>query len=154
MKKKIENQIKVEFSASSANEGVARTLICAFCAPLDVTLGELSDVRCAVSEAVTNAIVHAYRGMDAKKAKVYLLATLYDDRSIKIVVRDFGRGIDNIEEAMQPLFTTDSTGERSGMGFAIMQSFMDGVRVKSTVGRGTTVEMKKRFSALGASETA
>lgn len=146
MKKEMQNQIKAELCAVSENEALARTLISGLCAAIDVTLTELSDVRCAVSEAVTNAIVHAYGGGSARQ-KVYLLVTLYADRSVKIVVRDFGRGIADIERAMQPLYTTDASGERSGMGFAIMQSFMDSVRVKSVVGRGTTVEMKKRFSA-------
>ncbi len=144
-RKTIVNQLKTEFSAISVNEGLSRSMVCALVAQLDVSVDALADVRCAVSEAVTNAIVHGYGCHGGDKNIVYILATLYSDRSVKIVIRDRGCGIVDIEQAMEPLYTTDTTGERSGMGFAIMQSFMDDVKVKSIPGKGTTVEMRKRF---------
>ena len=153
MKKEVINRLKIVFDAVSENEALARTVVTAFCAAMDVTLSELSDVRCAVSEAVTNAIVHGY-GAGKARGSVTLLATLYGDRSVKIVIRDSGVGIADIAVAMQPLYTTDKSGERSGMGFAVMQSFMDEVRVKSRVGGGTSVELKKRFSPLPSKEAA
>lgn len=147
-KKKIINQMKTEFSALSVNEGLSRSMICAMAAQLDLTVDALADVRCAVSEAVTNAIVHGYGGDEkAGRKTVYILTTLYSDNSIKIIIRDRGCGIGDVPRAMEPLYTTDTTGERSGMGFAIMQSFMDTVRVRSVPGKGTTVELRKRFSA-------
>ncbi|MBQ3066298.1 MAG: anti-sigma F factor [Clostridia bacterium] len=152
-KKIVVNQMKTEFRAISENERLARTLVCALLAPLDVTVDELADVRCAVSEAVTNSIVHGYGGGCADRT-VYILTTLYADRSVKIVIRDRGVGIADVDAAMEPLFTTDKSGERSGMGFAIMKTFMDSVRVRSTPGLGTTVELKKTFAPLAAQETA
>ena len=159
-KKKIVNQMKTEFSALSVNEGLARSMVCAMTAQLDVSVDALADVRCAVSEAVTNAVVHGYGGASgpdtagtggstgtAGRKTVYILTTLYSDNSVKIIIRDRGRGIADVKRAMEPLYTTDTTGERSGMGFAIMQSFMDAVRVRSVPGKGTTVELRKRFSA-------
>ena len=146
-KKQIINQMKAEFSALSVNEGLSRSMLCAMVAQLDIPVDALADVRCAVSEAVTNAIVHGYGGGAGTGRKtVYILCTLYSDNSVKIIIRDRGCGIADIEQAMQPLFTTDTTGERSGMGFSIMKSFMDTVRVRSVPGRGTTVELRKRFS--------
>ncbi len=152
-KKKIINQMKAEFLAVSENERLSRAVVSALTAQLDVTVEELADVRCAVSEAVTNAIVHAYRESVPRRgarATVYILITLYDDRSIKIVVRDKGCGIADLHRAMEPQFTSDDTGERSGMGFSIMQSFMDCVRVRSAPGKGTTVELRKVFSRQSA----
>ena len=166
IRKHIINQMKTEFRAISENERLSRAMICAMIAQMDVTVEELADVRCAISEAVTNAVVHAYRGttvrttsgaesdtddtsgdtFDDSRNTVYILTTLYDDRSVKIIIRDRGCGITDIRRAMEPLYTTDETGERSGMGFAIMQSFMDTVKVKSAHGRGTTVEMRKKFA--------
>ena len=147
IKKHIANQMKTEFRAISENERLSRAMICAMIAQMDVTVEELADVRCAISEAVTNAVVHAYRGSaDQSRNTVYILTTLYTDRSVKIIIRDRGCGIPDIRRAMEPLYTTDTTGERSGMGFAIMQSFMDTVKVKSAHGRGTTVEMRKKFA--------
>ncbi|MGM9625443.1 MAG: anti-sigma F factor [Eubacteriales bacterium] len=147
------NQMKTEFRAVSENERLSRAMICAMASQLDITVDELADVRCAVSEAVTNAVVHAYRGeMCSARNTVYILTTLYSDRSIRIIVRDHGCGIADIRQAMEPLYTTDMTGERSGMGFAIMQNFMDTVKVKSTPGRGTTVELRKAFAPLPSGE--
>ena len=170
IRKHIINQMKTEFRAISENERLSRAMICAMIAQMDVTVEELADVRCAISEAVTNAVVHAYRGttvrttsgaesdtddtsgdtFDDSRNTVYILTTLYDDRSVKIIIRDRGCGIADIRRAMEPLYTTDETGERSGMGFAIMQSFMDSVRVKSAHGRGTTVELRKKFAPIAA----
>ena len=121
-----------------------------------ITVEELADVRCAVSEAVTNAIVHAYRESTSRRgarATVYILITLYDDRSVKIVIRDKGCGIADLHRAMEPQYTSDDTGERSGMGFAIMQSFMDCVRVRSAPGKGTTVELRKTFALRDAADS-
>ena len=163
IRKHIINQMKTEFRAISENERLSRAMICAMIAQMDVTVEELADVRCAISEAVTNAVVHAYRDtkesefaadsvdgagdtFDHNRNTVYILTTLYDDRSVKIIIRDRGCGITDIRRAMEPLYTTDETGERSGMGFAIMQSFMDTVRVKSAHGKGTTVELRKKFA--------
>ena len=163
IRKHIINQMKTEFRAISENERLSRAMICAMIAQMDVTVEELADVRCAISEAVTNAVVHAYRDtkesepaadnvdgagdtFDHSRNTVYILTTLYDDRSVKIIIRDRGCGIADIRRAMEPLYTTDETGERSGMGFAIMQSFMDTVRVKSAHGKGTTVELRKKFA--------
>lgn len=163
IRKHIINQMKTEFRAISENERLSRAMICAMIAQMDVTVEELADVRCAISEAVTNAVVHAYREtkesepaadsvdgagdtFDHNRNTVYILTTLYDDRSVKIIIRDRGCGITDIRRAMEPLYTTDETGERSGMGFAIMQSFMDTVRVKSAHGKGTTVELRKKFA--------
>lgn len=161
-KKHIINQMKTEFRAISENERMSRAMICAMIAQMDVTVEELADVRCAVSEAVTNAVVHAYRGAQLTedddmsseapasqpKKTVYILTTLYDDRSVKIIIRDRGCGITDVRRAMEPLYTTDETGERSGMGFAIMQSFMDSVKVRSAHGKGTTVELRKKFAPV------
>ena len=162
IRKHIINQMKTEFRAISENERLSRAMICAMIAQMDVTVEELADVRCAISEAVTNAVVHAYRGssvplgadtgagdtFDDSRNTVYILTTLYDDRSVKIIIRDRGCGIADIRRAMEPLYTTDETGERSGMGFAIMQSFMDSVKVKSAHGRGTTIELRKKFAPI------
>ncbi len=154
MRKRIVNQLKTEFRAVSENERLSRAIVCAMIAQMDVTVEELADVRCAISEAVTNAVVHAYRGQESPRNTVYIMITLYDDRSTKIIIRDRGCGIPDIRRAMEPLYTTDDTGERSGMGFAIMQSFMDKVKVKSAHGKGTTVELRKTFSAALSAQTA
>ena len=155
IRKHIINQMKTEFRAISENERLSRAMICAMIAQMDVTVEELADVRCAISEAVTNAVVHAYTGpayqsKPSDRNTVYIMITLYDDRSCKIIIRDHGCGIPDIRRAMEPLYTTDDTGERSGMGFAIMQSFMDNVKVKSAHGKGTTVELRKKFAAVSA----
>lgn len=144
-KKTVCNQLKTEFLALSENEGLARSLVCAFVAQCNPTMAELSDVRCAVSEAVTNAIVHGYGGVTGKNT-VYIHLTLYENRSFRCVIRDKGCGIADVQKALEPLYTTDTTGERSGMGFAIMQSFMDHLRVVSKVGQGTSVVLKKTFA--------
>ena len=128
------------------NEGVARSLVGSTVSLLDPTLEELADIKCSVSEAVTNAIVHGYGGAGGM---VYISVKLYADRSVQIEVRDKGCGIADVEEARRPLFTTDETGERSGMGFTVMETFMDALSVSSGAKRGTRVVMTKRLSYHG-----
>lgn len=136
------NYITFEFLSRSANEGFARSAVAAFAAQLDPTLEELGDIKTAVSEAVTNAIVHAYpEALGTVQVKVRVCG----ENVLEITVRDHGRGIPDIEQARQPMFTTGGA-ERSGMGFTIMESFMDAVTVRSVPGRGTTVVMKKKLS--------
>lgn len=142
MKKSCINRLACTLPAISSNESVARSLVAAFVSLPDPTLEELADIRCAVSEAVTNAIVHGYRGTFGD---IYISVKLFDDRSVRIEVRDRGCGIADIEEARKPLFTTDTSGERSGMGFAVMEAFTDKVKVISAPGRGTRVILEKRL---------
>ena len=142
--KKIINEMKLRLPAKSVNEGVCRAIISAFVAELNPTVEELGDLRCAVSEAVTNAIVHGYRNLpEGKKAYVYISVRLYEKREISVEISDSGCGIENVEEAMTPSYTTGEAGERCGMGFLVMESFTDSLSVKSRVGRGTTVLMRK-----------
>ena len=135
------NKFNMSLFARSANEGFARSCISAFAAQLDPTLEELNDIKTAVSEAVTNCIVHAYR---EKLGKIYITAEITEGGILKIKIRDTGCGIENVPLALEPLFTTVG-GERAGLGFAVMQSFMDSVRVTSKPGKGTTVSMKKKI---------
>lgn len=137
------NEMKVTLPAISVNEGVARALVGAFCAQLNPTLEEIADLKCAVSEAVTNCIVHAYRG---EGGPIYISVSLYSDRSVSLSVRDRGCGIADVALARQPLYTTNTDGERSGMGFSVMETFTDRLSVRSRVGVGTGVTMKKRLS--------
>lgn len=134
--------IKIEFPSRSANEAFARTAVACFAARLDPTLDELSDIKTAVSEAVTNCIVHGYPD---SIGTVWLRARIDRDGKLEIVVRDKGVGISDIEKARQPMFTTGGE-ERSGMGFTIMESFMDSVRVRSLPGKGTTVFMSRKLA--------
>lgn len=145
MKVKPNNYIAIEFLSRSANEGFARTAVAAFAAQLDPTLDELGDIKTAVSEAVTNAIVHAYP--DAL-GQISLRASVFDGNVLEIVVRDWGCGIDDVEKAREPLYTTGGE-ERSGMGFTIMESFMDKLAVRSKKGKGTVVTMKRAISPRG-----
>jgi stage II sporulation protein AB (anti-sigma F factor) len=147
MKKKT-NEIKLVFPSVSENENFARTAVAAFAAQLDPTLEELADIRTAVSEAVTNCIVHAYRNGNGN---IFLHCVLFDEGSIRIKIRDLGCGIDDVQKAMQPLYSTAGE-ERAGLGFAVMQTFMDKLRVKSTVGKGTTVTMEKKVFGKMAAE--
>jgi stage II sporulation protein AB (anti-sigma F factor) len=137
------NHISITMDSLSVNESFARMAVAAFITPLDPTYGELSDIKTAVSEAVTNCIVHGYFDSDGE---IYLTAQYYDDNVVKITVKDKGRGIENVKQAMEPLFTTDGSGERSGMGFPIMQTFMDKVKVISKPGRGTTIIFSKKIN--------
>ena len=139
---RIENYVTMDFLSRSNNEGFMRVAAAGFAAQLDPTLDELGDIKTAVSEAVTNAIVHAYPD---RIGRIQVKMKLLESNTLEIVVRDWGRGIDNIEQARQPLFTTGGE-ERSGMGFTIMESFMDTLRIKSTPDKGTTVVMRKRIS--------
>ena len=141
MRAKASNQVNVDFPSRSANEGFARTIAACFAAQLDPTLDEVNDIKTAVSEAVTNAIVHAYPDTIGK---VSLKLRLYEDNVMELVVRDWGVGIADVEQAREPMFSTGGE-ERAGMGFTIMESFMDNLRVRSVPGKGTTVSMKKRI---------
>lgn len=138
---KYENYLKTEFPSRSANEALARSVCGIFAAQLDPTMEELGDLKTAVSEAVTNAIVHAY---PESIGKISLRCRILPDAVLEIQVRDWGRGIEDIDKARTPLFTTGGE-ERSGMGFTIMESFMDSLTVRSKPGRGTTVTMRRRL---------
>ena len=136
------NEAAVSFLSRSSNEGFARTAAACFAAQLDPTLEEINDIKTAVSEAVTNCIVHAYPD---RLGRVSLRLRLFEDNSLEIQVKDWGVGIADVEEARRPMFTTGSA-ERSGMGFTIMESFMDAVKVRSTPGRGTVVTLRRRLA--------
>ena len=135
----LENNVEVIFEAKSENESFARVVAAAFVTKLDPTLEEISDIKTAESEAVTNCIVHGYEG---EEGKVYMDLSLKDNE-VTIKIKDDGVGIDNIHRAMEPLFTTKPELERSGMGFSFMEAFMDGLEVLSAPGEGTVVKMKK-----------
>ena len=139
---KAENQVRLEFPSRSANEGFARTAAACFAAQLDPTLEEINDVKTAVSEAVTNAIVHAYPDT---LGKISMKLRIREDHTLEVVVRDWGVGIADVEQARTPLFTTGGQ-ERSGMGLTIMESFMDQLRVRSVPGKGTTVTMRRKIA--------
>ena len=143
MKTKALNEVTLEFVSRSSNESFARSAVACFAAQLDPTLNELEDIKTSVSEAVTNAIVHAY---PEELGKVQLKVRICPGNVLEITVRDRGRGIPDVEKARQPMFTTGGA-ERSGMGFTIMESFMDHLSVRSTAGRWTTVVMKKRLAS-------
>ena len=143
MKTKALNEVTLEFVSRSSNESFARSAVACFAAQLDPTLNELEDIKTSVSEAVTNAIVHAY---PEELGKVQLKVRICPGNVLEITVRDRGRGIPDVEKARQPMFTTGGA-DRSGMGFTIMESFMDHLSVRSTAGRGTTVVMKKRLAS-------
>ena len=136
------NELRAEFMSKSENESFARMIVAAFVAPLDPTIEELSDIRTAVSEAVTNSIVHGYT---EKKGNIYLECYSRDDE-VTIVVKDYGKGIADVAKAREPMFTTDDTGDRSGMGFSVMEAFCDRVEVSSEVGKGTKVTLYKTLS--------
>ena len=136
------NEVKLTFLSRSANEGFARTVAACFAAQLDPTLDEVNDIKTAVSEAVTNCIVHAYPD---KLGTVTLRLRLFEDNVMEIVVKDTGVGIPDVEKARKPLFTTGGA-DRSGMGFTIMESFMDNLKVRSQAGKGSTVTMRRRIS--------
>ena len=142
---KEQNYIKLEFPSRSSNEFFARSAVAAFAAQLDPTLEELGDVKTAVSEAVTNAIVHAYPDTIGR---IVMRLRIIGSNTLEIMIKDFGKGIDNVQEAMRPLYTTGGS-ERSGMGFTIMDSFMDTLRVRSRPDKGTTVTMRRRISPRG-----
>lgn len=143
-----QNEITFEFDSRSENEGLARTVVAAFITPLDPTLEELADVKTAVSEAVTNAVIHGY-GDERGKIRIH---SRIDGNVVWIEVKDDGVGIENVSKAMEPLYTTKADMERSGMGFAFMEAFMDELEVDSALGKGTRVRMRKTiYSALNMS---
>lgn len=135
------NEMKIEFDSRSCNESFARVAVAAFMTQLNPTLEEVADVKTALSEAVTNAIVHGYEN---EVKKVHVECTI-EGQTLTLRVIDFGRGIEDIKRAMEPLFTTKPDSERSGMGFAFMEAFMDEVQVESTVGKGTMVTLTKKI---------
>lgn len=139
MKKEYDNEMKLEFMCRSCNEAFARLTVAAFASQLDPTIEELSEIKTSVSEIVTNAIIHAYEERD----DVIRVHSYIEDDCITIEVQDTGKGIEDIEQARKPLFTTKADLERSGMGFSIVESFMDEVKIESIVGLGTKVTMKK-----------
>lgn len=143
MKVKAINEVTLEFPSRSSNEGFARSAVACFAAQLDPTLNELEDIKTSVSEAVTNAIVHAYPD---DLGKVLLKVRICPGNVLEITVRDHGRGIPDVEKARQPMFTTGGA-ERSGRALPIMESFMDQLSVRSAAGKGTTVVMKKRLAS-------
>lgn len=143
MNKNIKNEMKLEFVSKSVNEAFARISVAAFASQLDPTIEEIADIKTAVSEAVTNAIIHAYGDSEGI---VKINAKLLEDK-IEIEIIDSGSGIENIEEAKVPLFTTKSNLERSGMGFTIMENFMDKLSIESIVGLGTKITMSKKIKA-------
>ncbi len=135
------NEMEVHFLSLPENESFARLVIAAFAVQLSPTMAEIADVKTAVSEAVTNAIVHGYEGTRG----TVTMRAMTDGATLSIEVLDRGKGIPNVQQAMEPFFTTHPEQERSGMGFAVMQTFMDEVDVQSTPGSGTSVRMRKRF---------
>ena len=141
MDKMMSNEMMVEFDGKSCNEGFARVAVAAFITQLNPTLEEVADVKTAVSEAVTNAIIHAYEE-DAQKVRIICKM---EGKTVHIEVIDYGKGIENIKQAMEPLYTTKPEQDRSGMGFAFMEAFMDGLEVESVVGEGTCIKMWKTF---------
>ncbi len=139
---KVKNKFSMTLLSRSSNESFARACVAAFASQLDPTIEEINDIKTAVSEAVTNCIVHAYK---ETLGNIYITCELIDDNSIRIKIRDKGCGIPNIEKAMEPLYTTLG-GERAGLGFAVMQSFTDNIKVVSKEGKGTTVTLIKKIS--------
>ncbi len=141
MKGLYDNEMKLEFSSKTCNEAFARITVAAFVSQLDPTIDELSDIKTAVSEAVTNSIIHGY---DNDEGKVTITSKIFAN-TVEIEITDNGKGIENVELARRPLYTSKPNMERSGMGFTIMESFMDEVKVESALGLGTKVTMKKKI---------
>jgi stage II sporulation protein AB (anti-sigma F factor) len=140
---KVLNSMKLILHSNSINEGIARASVAVFCAQINPTASELGDIKCALSEAVTNSIVHAYRDT---MGEIYITVDLLENSVIRIKVKDKGCGIDDVKCARMPLYTTDRAGERSGMGFTVMESFTDAMQVTSKSGRGTTVVLYKKIN--------
>ena len=141
MKNQVNNSMELTFESKSENESFARVAVAAFCTRLDPTVDEIADIKTAVSEAVTNCVVHGYEG---KEGKIKIECNVCENE-ITIIVHDNGVGIENIEQAMEPLYTSKPELERSGMGFSFMEAFMDELKVQSSKGNGTTIIMKKRI---------
>ena len=142
------NRIQIKLPALSINESMARAAVAAFVSQLDPGVTEIADIKCAVSEAVTNAIVHGYRDTP-ETGSITITVSILSGRAVKIEIKDKGCGIPDVGQARQPLYTTDAAGERSGMGFTVMESFTDALKVTSKVGQGTTVTMWKKLSERG-----
>lgn len=135
------NQLKMVFDSRSVNESFSRVAVAAFSSQLDMTVDELGDIKTVVSEAVTNCIVHAYRN---SIGNIYITCTVFDEGIIRVTVRDKGCGIEDVKKAREPLYTSLG-GDRSGLGFSVMESFSDKLRVRSVVGKGTTVTIEKKI---------
>ena len=138
----MENEMKLEFKSKSCNEAFARITVAAFASQLDPTIEEISDIKTAVSEAVTNSIIHGYENQEG----VIHIACKIEKETLKIEIIDYGKGIENLEIAKQPLYTTKPELDRSGMGFTIMENFMDKFDVESIVGMGTKIKMQKTIA--------
>lgn len=136
-----ENNMIIEFDSRSENEGFARVAVAAFVTPLNPTLEEIEDVKTAVSEAVTNSVIHGY----GESVEKIILKASIKENTVSIEITDFGCGIENIEKAMEPMYTTRPDLERSGMGFAFMEAFMDEIHIESEVNKGTTIYMNKKI---------
>ncbi len=141
----VTNEMHLKFLSKSTNESFARNVVAAFILELDPTINEIADIKTAVSEAVTNSIVHGYR---RESGMIYIDAKITDSRKLIIKIKDKGLGIEDIKKAMEPLYTTAQEEERAGLGFAVMQSFMDNVKVSSKLGKGTTVTLEKQIVAV------
>ena len=139
------NEMQITFISLAENESFARVVIAAFAVQMSPTVSEIADIKTAVSEAVTNAIVHGYEGCTGQ----VVMRARMDDRWLTVEIQDEGKGIANVEQAMEPFYTSHPEQERSGMGFAVMQTFMDDLQVESAPGKGTTVRMRKRIHAGG-----
>ncbi len=140
------NEMKIILESRSCNEAFARSAVTSFLAVLDPNIEEVSDIKTAVSEAVTNCIVHGYKD---EIGKIYIQVRIYENARVSITIRDKGCGIPDVQKAMEPLFTTCETGERAGLGFSIMGTFMDKLKVRSKPGKGTTVVLEKMISSKG-----
>ena len=141
----VDNKVSIELMSKSQNEGFARVAVAAFVSQLDPTVEELTDVKTAVSEAVTNSIIHGYEN---RKEGIIKIEASITGNEITIIIEDYGKGIKNIEQAMEPLYTSKPELERSGMGFTVMETFMDNLEVFSEEGKGTKVVMKKKFNTV------
>lgn len=144
----MENYMKLEFQSKSSNESFARVVIAAFASQLDPTLEELSDIKTAVSEAVTNAIIHGYEYGDGS----IIMEALINNNTIEIIIKDNGKGINDIDQAMEPFYTSKPELERSGMGFTVMETFMDELNVESSENNGTVLKMKKKINSSNVKE--
>ena len=140
------NEMKLTFESRSCNEGFARSAVVSFISVLDPNVEELSDIKTAVSEAVTNSIVHGYK---ESIGTVYIHVKIFEGAKVCIIIRDKGCGISDVKKAMEPLYTTCETGERAGLGFSIMESFMDKLKVRSKPGKGTSVTLEKSIVSKG-----
>jgi len=142
------NYMKLEFSSKSTNESFARVAVAAFASQLDPTIEEISDIKTAVSEAVTNAVIHGYENGEG----IVTIEAIIEGNEIQIIIKDSGRGIHDLKTAMEPFYTSKPELERSGMGFTVMETFMDGLEVTSEVGKGTVVKMNKKFESFSTGE--